>query len=126
MAVKKVVTKKAITRRSKSINIKPLSQEKYNRLTKLTGALYKATCKELKYNAEVLLMLRFQGLIDDDEYNEKKTKIDDLYCEKLCKLDTETLQDIITCHVEGSIKRTPRTLDVIQKELLERTLNEDN
>lgn len=96
------------------------------RVAKITGEIYRKTCNELSYNNERMLILLSNECITEEEYRQKKEAIDTLYCEKICELGTDVLNDILVLHHKGLIKRAPKTLDLIQKELLERTLNEDN
>lgn len=104
---------------------KKLSKYRFQLLVDVTGLCYRDACKELGYNTERLLIELSNHKITDSQFREKKDALDELYCRKICKLDIKILDDLITAHVEGSIKRAPRTLDMVQKELLERALNED-
>lgn len=89
-----------------------------------TSECYSKVCQELGYSVEKLLIEHSNERITNDEFTEKKQALDDLYCKYLCELDTITLEDVLVGHVNGDVKRKARTLDMIQKELLERAMNE--
>jgi hypothetical protein len=89
-----------------------------------TSKCYSRVCDEIGYSIEKLMIEHSNGRITSDEFAEKKKALDDLYLKYLCELDTILIEDILVGHVNGDIKRAPRTLDMLQKELLERAMNE--
>lgn len=72
----------------------------------------------------------FFGAIEDEEVKEMveaKTKVDDLYQERIRELSTKDLNDLLKSHeLEGGIKRTGRTLETILSELARRSLFDDS
>jgi hypothetical protein len=90
-----------------------------------TSNIYSRVCKEIGYSVERLMIDRSNGFLTEEQYNDKKIALDDLYCKYLCELDTIILEDLLVGHVNGDVKRAARTIDIVQKELLERAINED-
>lgn len=107
---------------------KKLSKKKTTKLLTTTSRIYSKVCSEVGTSLEKLsrqLMFREDANgVSVEEAHEMREKIDSLYCKYLCELDTEVLEDIVSAHVTKQVNRAPRTLDIIQKELLERSLNE--
>jgi hypothetical protein len=60
-----------------------------------------------------------------EEYEIKKKQIDDAYLEKLLKMSTEDLNEVVDTYEAGLISRAPRTIDAILGELLEREMNNE-
>ena len=105
---------------------KKIQKDKFKKLAQITGEIYRRACEELGYKTHTLLILLNDSEITSDEFQEKKQELDSLYCKYLCELDSEILELVLISHSEGVIMRAPRTLDLVQKELLERAMNEDN
>jgi hypothetical protein len=83
-------------------------------------------CSEIGTSIEKLYLRVALGTITLEDAQELKEKIDTLYCERICELETELLEDFLEAHTTDQIRRAPRTMDMVQKELLERVMNEDN
>ena len=109
---------------------KKLSEKKKQKLIDITSKIYSRVCKEIGWSREGLMMqqmlLTEDRTISDEKVQEIREEIDRLYCKYLCECDSDLLEDLITGHLFGQIRRAQRTLDIVQKELLERVLNEDN
>ena len=108
---------------------KKLDKKRLNKLISSTSKIYSKACAEVGFSIEKLLIQRTyapkDGGITDSQYREAREKLDTLYCKYLCELDTETLEDLLVAHVKCQVIRAPRTLDIVEKELLERTISED-
>ena len=105
---------------------KKLSKKRTTRLIDTTSNIYSRVCSELGFSTEKLLIKLHNESITPEQFQESKEKIDTLYCKYVCELEDEMLQDFLDAHVSGQIRRAQRTLDRIQKELLERVVNEDS
>jgi hypothetical protein len=103
-----------------------LSKKRTTHLIDTTSKIYSNVCEELGFSIEKLQIMISQKLITLEAAQEEKEKIDIIYCERICKLDTKLLEDFLNAHVTGQIRRASRTMDMVQKELLERVMNEDN
>ena len=105
---------------------KKLSKKRTTHLIDITSNVYSKVCKELDTSVEKLRQQVWDDIITTDQWLERKEEIDTLYCKYVCELETKLLEDFLEAHVSGQIRRAQRTLDLVQKELLERVLNEDN
>lgn len=108
--------------------VKKLNKKRTTKLISATSGIYSKVCDEMGVSIEKLSRQLFlkedANGISVEEAGEIKEKIDTLYCKYLCELDTEILEDLVAAHATKQINRAPRTLDIVQKELLERSLNE--
>jgi DNA polymerase/3'-5' exonuclease PolX len=111
--------------------MKKLSIKRTKQLISATSKVYSRVCKEVGWSREALMMeqltvyeQRTKGMTDE-RIAEIKEQIDVLYCKYLSQLDMQTLEDLLVAHRAGQIRRAARTLDIVEKELLERVLNED-
>ena len=92
---------------------------------RLTGYVYKRTCKIVGYSSQELRMAVFNGQMSLRKCTEQKEVLDKEYVEQICRLSTSVLNEILQIHETGQLKRAPRTLDAIANELLERELHEN-
>jgi hypothetical protein len=91
----------------------------------ITNKIYSKVCGELGTSVEKIRENEFNGYITPEEAQEAREKLDSLYLKYICELDTETLSKILEDFAGVTIKRAKRTIDIVQKELLERVINED-
>lgn len=109
---------------------KKLSESRKKEVVAATSRLYSATCEEVGWSREKLMIDDYaephERKLTVEARRELKEKIDSIYCDKIIQLPTDILEDILTAHKCGQIRRAPRTLDMIQKELLERAMNEES
>jgi hypothetical protein len=92
----------------------------------ITNKIYSRVCSELDTSVEKIREDEWMEMITPEEAQEAKEKLDTLYLKYICELDSDTLADVLDDFAGGTIKRAQRTIDIIQKELLERVMNEDN
>lgn len=72
----------------------------------------------------------FFGKASDEEVDkmiEARSKVDELYQERISQLSTKDLNDLLKSHeLDGGIKRTGRTLETILNELARRSIFDDS
>jgi len=88
----------------------------------LTQNIYDEACLELRYTMLDIKKELLHNVINEDEFLEKKNKLDDLYCQKIRQLETSQLEEIVSVYRDGLIKRTQKTIQMILDEIANRAI----
>lgn len=90
-----------------------------------TSGCYSAAAKEYGMSSMDLRDLYVDEMITEEEYLIRLEELDELYRAKLCKLSSETIEDVIRAHNKSIQKRAKKTLETLTTELLERQLKNE-
>lgn len=90
-----------------------------------TSGCYSAAAKEYGMSSMDLRDLYVDEIITEEEYQVRLEELDEIYRAKLCKLSSETLEDVVRAHNKSLQKRAKKTLETLTTELLERQLKNE-
>lgn len=105
--------------------MKVLKQGRLNKIWSATNDCYDQACRKLGYSIQDIRAQVLDWEITEQEFQEKKEKLDQVYRELLLKLPAKILEDMIIAAGTGQQRRAQTTINAAAIELLERELRDD-